>query len=625
MRLGGRGRRRLGLAAVMAAVAGVLAPLVARAASFDGYSGPNAYVRVSDGTSIALNIQTPAGRQPAGGWPTIIVIDGYEGASAPLSTTGAPVYAGGHYVVVHMSIRGTGCSGGRFDLFDQRSARDGYEIIEWLAHQKWSNGKVAIWGHSYSGLEGWLVAATRPPHLVAATLSGLIDDLYKGISDEGGVSNTGFPLLWTLGYRPLRDVGAGTGSGVVLNQDPVCAANQAGRVPPDVADSPVPNYALSLGEDSQWFISHSLITYLDGINVPIELVQTYQDEQTGPRGTNLLFQRLEQRKPGLPKRLLLTNGYHDTTWQPPELHHDRMAWLDCYVRNLCTGDILNPAHRVKVFWEMHPDRTGALVSNGVTADRSWPLSTTRWTRYFFGAGGRLATARPSPREGSDPYLAGSGRAGAWTDLPGQFGASQSLSGNAGQPATDANLPDEVRYQTAPFAASTAIAGPIDVTLYASSTAPDTEFYVELSDVDAKGRMTRLQRGMLKASHRAIDPSQTDYDAAGDIIRPFHPDTNTLTALVTPGQVVRYEIEVFPVGHVFRPGHRLLLRVTAPPASDSLNFYTPTTPPAVDTIFHDAAHPSSVLLPFIPLDGTTLGPALPCGAQVGLERCGAPLP
>ncbi|MGH2785668.1 MAG: CocE/NonD family hydrolase [Actinomycetota bacterium] len=567
--------------------------------------GPTNYVTMADGTLIAVNIQFPSGASPVGGWPTIIQIDGYGGASAPMNADGK-TFGNGNYVAVHMSLRGTGCSGGQFDLFDRRSSEDGRQVIEWLAAQDWSNGKVAIWGHSYSGLTGWLTASTQPPHLVAMSVSGLIDDLYRGIVYMGGVSNFGFPLIWTGVYRPLSETQSGTVPGLATG-DPICLQNQLGRVPPDVQDNAILNGVLALGEDGQWWKSHSTITYLDAINIPTHIVQSYQDEQTGPRGSNLLWQRLEERKPNLPKRLLLTNGVHSTNTSPPQIRDDRIAFLDCYVRGICSGDILDQSRRVKVFFEMH-DVDGSLEPNGVLADANWPLDATQWTRFFFGAGNTLGLTPPAAGEGADLYVSGSKRAGAWV-----YYAT-----NVGAEVTTANLPDEVRYQTEPFASDMGIAGPIDVTLYASSLAVDTEFYVELNDIDAEGNMTRLQRGMLKASHRELDPAQTDYTANGDVYRPYNPHTNTLLNFITPGQIYKYEIEVFPLGHVFRAGHRLLLRITTPPAADSIAFYIPTTPPGVNQIYHDAEHPSSILLPVVELP--PLGPALGCGQQVGLERC-----
>jgi putative CocE/NonD family hydrolase len=567
---------------------------------------PTDYVTMPDGVKIAVNIQKPSGAMPPGGWPTIIQIDGYGGASDPMDPDGA-TFGNGNYVAVHMSLRGTGCSGGSFDLFDRKSSQDGNVVIEWLADQPWSNGKVAIWGHSYSGLTGWLTASTQPPSLVAMSVSGLIDDLYRGIVYMGGVSNFGFPLLWTGAYRPASELSSGTIPGIAAG-DQQCILNQLGRVPPDVADNAILNGLLALGEDGQWWASHSTITYIDAINIPTHIVQSYQDEQTGPRGSNLLWQRLDELKPNLPKRLLLTNGVHSTNTSPPEIRNDRVAFLDCYVRGVCAGDITDPSKRVKVFFEMR-DVGGTLTSNGVLADPDWPLSVTQWTRYYLGSGNSLSTTPGSG--GPDPYIAGSKRAGAWVYLAGS---------TTGAEITNANLPDEVRYQTEPFSEDVGIAGPINVTLHASSIGVDTEFYVELNDIDAAGNMTRLQRGMLKASHRELNPARTDYTSSGEIYRPYHPHTNTLLNLLTPLEVYKYEIEVFPLGHVFREGHRLLIRVTTPPIADSLAFYIPTTLPGVNQIYHDAAHPSSILLPIVPLAGTGLGAPVGCGQQVGLERC-----
>ena len=82
---------------------------------------------------------------------------------------------------MHASVRGTGCSSGEFDIFSTRSALDGREIIDgWIAQQPWSNGSVGLVGHSYGGITGTMIAETQPAHLVAISVSGLVDDLYRG-------------------------------------------------------------------------------------------------------------------------------------------------------------------------------------------------------------------------------------------------------------------------------------------------------------------------------------------------------------------------------------------------------------------------------------------------------------
>jgi predicted acyl esterase len=148
-------------------------------------------------------------------------------------------------------------------------------------------------------------------------------------------------------------------------------------------------------------------------------------------------------------------------------------------------------------------------------------------------------------------------------------------------------------------------------------------YVELSDRFPDGREVRLQRGLLKASHRQIDELRSDYTADGQLYRPYRPHTNTLLNLLTPAEPVQLDIEVFPLGHVFRPGHQLIVRVTSPPVADSINVYVPTTAPTLNSIHHAGAHLSSILLPVVPVPAD-IGPELGCGQQVGLERCVEPL-
>ena len=123
--------------------------------------------------------------------------------------------------------------------------------------------------------------------------------------------------------------------------------------------------------------------------------------------------------------------------------------------------------------------------------------------------------------------------------------------------------------------------------------------------------------MLKASHRAINRSLSDKLEDGTIYRPYRPHTNPTN--ITPGEIYEYLVEVFPVGHVFRPGHKLVVKIHTPPAADSYYVYVPKRPPGVNTILHDADHPSRLMLPFVPLDGVNLGPA-PEACTLAEVRC-----
>ena len=115
----------------------------------------------------------------------------------------------------------------------------------------------------------------------------------------------------------------------------------------------------------------------------------------------------------------------------------------------------------------------------------------------------------------------------------------------------------------PFNNPTAIAGPIMAHLSVSTLAPDTELFVQLLDRGPDGTLLYLNRGMLRASHRQIDEAESQKTADGQIYRPYRP--HEIRQDVPPGQETEYLIDVFPVGHVFLPGHELVVKVHAPPA------------------------------------------------------------
>jgi putative CocE/NonD family hydrolase len=624
--------RRLGII-VVASLVGALLTVSTRPA--DGTPPPWTYFTVSDGTKIAAAVRYPAGFDPAAHdpLPVLFMMDGYAaGGSGGID----PAHFGNAYITVYASIRGTGCSGGVFNLFDRRHAEDGHEIItRHLPALPGSNGNVGIIGHSYPGLTGWMVAATNPPNLRATAISGLIDDLYRGIVYPGGVPNYGFPVLWTGIVRPgVEYMGnAGRYLDETAAGDPTCAANIATRhtdlsaTTNSVLQNPVLN-GLASPDDGDWWRMRSPVTWAQGIRAPIHITHQYQDEQTGPRAP-LLFERIDE---AVPKRLVLTNGVHSTE---RIAHYDRLAWLDCYVREVPSAcAVAQDPNRVLVHYDTTDDTP---MPAGVAdfAGTDWPFPETRWTRYFLHADGTLS---PTDVAGEPTRQYVHGTAGRQvTGLGNVDPQTAALTPVLGQ-ATFVDGPDQLRYELEipEGGEPLTIAGPINLTLTASSTAVNTDFFVGLLDVNtATGETLFLQRGLLRASHREInpDPSRSDFTPGGEMYRAWRPHHNTTTKLLTPGRPYQFEIEVFPVGHVFRPGHKLVIQISAPPPLDPLSSYAWASgmPPAVNTVHHDPVEglaPSSILLPVVP-NPAQLGPAPACGAMIGVpcftpaDRAGGP--
>ncbi|MDX1658077.1 MAG: CocE/NonD family hydrolase [Nitriliruptorales bacterium] len=595
-------------------------------------TGPTHYVQVSDGTWIALHVQMPDDYVEGETYPTVFEMSGYESGSADGRTPAGDVadatgiseipLQGGtraahgfmhddDYVTVMASLRGTGCSSGEFDLFSWRSALDGREVIDgWIAHQPWSNGDVAIYGHSYSGITGTMIAATRPAHLRAASVSGLIGDIYRDIVYPGGITNYGFPLLWTGAVRPLYDVGGGVGGGLIPTPQQDCAAHQAEKSRTVLEDPLI--HGLD-DTDSEWYRSRSLIHVVGQIEVPFHITTAYQDEQTGPRGGTNVWHYLPD---DISKRLVMTNGDHGTQ-DDINIRGDGLAWLDYWMQNENRPDALAAAslgertNLVKVFGpRKRPTTTTRVILgyrdgdhrdagmwDGQIDSTAFPLPETQWTDLYASAGGALVDELATVEAGSAPWLHGSRR---------QAYSYQAGQSNGGEfSASDG--PDEVVLSHT-FDEDTVVAGPITATLQVSSTAPETELFVQLIDRAPSGEMLYLQRGMLRGGHRAYDrdphgdPKATGeslFTENGRVWRPWRAHSGVEP--VIPGETVEYLVEIFPVGHVFPAGHELVVKIHAPPMDDNDYLYVAKTAPSVNTLHFSQERPSSLMLPVIPID------------------------
>ncbi|MFZ2644209.1 MAG: CocE/NonD family hydrolase [Verrucomicrobiia bacterium] len=555
-----------------------------------------AFATMSDGVKIALAIGYPKDFVPSDTrrkWPAIYVSCGYALATWP----GDPGDYDHRYVTVTASLRGTGASGGALSPWRPRTWQDGYEVIEnWIVQQPWSNGKVGIRGHSWTGLMGFLTASTCPPSLKAVCVSGLIDDFYRDIARPGGVRNFGFPVMWMNNdYRLDGPFGSGVAAQKARGLDAAAYdAIVASRPPRD------------LTEDQLWLMLHepfdgprwqqrSLGAQASKIRAPMLIGHTWQDEQTGPSGW-MLWKRLPV---GTPKRLVLSNGDHSVY----SLSRDeKLAWFDHYLLDQTDASIASGEPRVKCYFETAGAKEGrASVGGPFLAAGDFPLPDTRWTRLYLRAGNRLSTAAADADEKPDSYLV--------------------TFQNVRAPA------ERFTYQLE-FTEPTAICGPAVLTLWAKLTNLDTDFFILLSDVGPDGKSYGLQRGLLRASHRSLDPQYSDYANVGGrkvLIRPQHPHTRPEP--VTPHVACEFQIEIPTLGHVFRPGHKLAMTITRPPLADPIGVtksggpsyqYDSYPPAGTVTILHDAAHPSSLLLPVLPkLPPTSLGP-VPLSQQAGLQ-------
>jgi len=541
----------------------------------DGNRVEYTYATMSDSVKIALAVGYPKDFDPEDHtkqWPAVFEMSGYQSATGLVP---GHEYYDGLYITVNASLRGTGASEGTFGIFSDRSSQDGHEIIEdWIVKQPWSNQKVGISGHSWTGLTGWRVAATNPPHLSALVVSGLFDDARRGLAQIGGIPNVGHPVKWTGNFG---------NTGGVFNSDDAAIANRklseadaqrlkASRKP----QKPFPRLQSGTAVGARL---KTLRELAGQIRAPIFLLHAYQDEQTGPSGAWLF----DQLPDDIPKRMVISNGHHG---MPIRFIPRRRAWFDHWVlgrQSDWIGDAANSSSPVEAFFEVenrHGKKNAPLVSS------DFPLPETEWTRYYLSQENTLS-ASPATGPGADTY-------------------------DVVRDAADAEI-DRVEYHLS-FEEPTAICGPIAVTLWADCTVADTDLFVVLSDIAPDGRIRALQRGMLQASLRAIDEQQSrrvEIDGEQVLVRPWH--SLDKPEPLEPGKAYRFEIEVPPVGHVFRDGHQLSLSISRPPASDPVPYpegqkmafktgsfrYESKHPDSTVMVHRSQESPSSILLPLLP--------------------------
>ncbi|OGA09496.1 MAG: hypothetical protein A3H33_08495 [Betaproteobacteria bacterium RIFCSPLOWO2_02_FULL_65_20] len=533
-------------------------------------------IGMRDGVKIAAAIYLPKG---AGRFPALLAASPYrfDNDIAPalpmfLWRETGPIgwYLEQGYAFVHMDVRGTGRSGGNYRYMCRKEQRDLCEVIEWIARQKWSNGRVGGIGQSYYARMQWFMAIQNPPHLACvAPYDGNVDT-YRSSAYTGGIPGE-FPVTW---YRGVR----------LLNQDPACGPSRLVEWDYPRAVRAHPIY------DAFWR-ERAAAPNLHRIRVPVFSIGVWRKVDLHLNGNIVGFQRS-----GGPKKLLVfgsANVHAAVQDYSSVAFHERylLPFYDRYLKDKQTGYEAEPAVR----W----------FASGATEMRAadaWPPEDIAYRTYY------LARARSGGPAGSVTSL-NNGELGE--DAPQTD--SDSTSYDYPDPGWRMGVvgtgpdgrPDPARrvltFTSTPLQAELEIAGPIKLVLYASSTQIDTDFIVKLSEQYAQNAEERgkdinpryqiVTKGWLRASHRNIDPVLSTEHAPH--YGHDHPQP------IAPGKVYRFEIALMPTAHRFARGSCIRLELANGDSSVTEFVFAHEYSPAKigrDTIFHDRRHPSQLALP-----------------------------
>jgi uncharacterized protein len=306
------------------------------------------YITTRDGTKLAAYITLP-GPPEKGPYPTVINYSGYDPArpggklgdydalcgdlpalcDAPSDPSGFVAALVG-YATVGVNMRGTGCSGGAYDYFEQLQLLDGYDIIETVAAQDWVLGhRVGMTGVSYPGISQLFVGRTHPPSLAAVTPLSVIGNTYT-TACPGGIFNDGFALEWITGVlNAASPYGQGWEQARVDAGDTICEENQLmhGQKRNIIDEARAnPYYTDELA------VPVNPTAFAGEIDVPVFLAGAWEDEQTGP----YFFTLLDKFKSSPLTRFTTYNGVHPDSLAP----HVLVEWktfLDIYVAGKIIG------------------------------------------------------------------------------------------------------------------------------------------------------------------------------------------------------------------------------------------------------------------------------------------------
>ena len=586
----------------------------------------NVLIPMRDGTLLAADIHQPPGE--SGPLPVLLQRTPYNKAAAPRLAE-AGFFAENGYVAVMQDCRGRYASQGGFSKYVDEG-RDGYDTVEWLANQPWCNGKVGTFGFSYAAHTQAALACLNPPHLAAMWLEcgGFASAFHSGCRNGGA-----FELRQvTWAFREALESPEARGNpdtirAALLNQD---IREWFDRLPWKPGHSPLqwtPDYENYLLEiwghetfDDYWRqVGLCAQAYYDAFaDVPQVHQGSWYDPYAG--GTIENYVNLSRLKES-PVSLIMgpwTHGAHSVPYSGDadfgaastidnrvegDFNRQRLRFFDRWLKGADNGWEERPSALLFVMGGGSGRRTaaGRLRHGGRwRVAREWPPAQAVATPFYLHPGGGLAEQPPAADAAASRYrfdpanptptIGGNISSGLPIMEPGGFNQRESADFYGCRPPylPLASRPDVLVFQTEPLAADLEVTGPVEVKLWVSSTAVDTDFTAKLLDIYPpsrdypEGYALNLTDGILRAKfrHSWSDPE-----------------------LLTPGEVYPIAIQLYPTANRFAPGHRIRLDISSSnfPRLD-VNGNTGENPAhsalkvtAENTVYHDRARPSGVTL------------------------------
>ncbi len=507
------------------------------------------------------------------------------------------VYAKSGYVYISIDVRGRYDSAGTFYPY-KTEGKDGAKIIEWAAKQSWSDGNIGTMGGSYAGFSQWLAARETPKSLKAMFILVSPSDYYDSPAHTGGAFNLAGRLPWAAltDARTNQVLSAHDWESAFLHLPVIDADNAIGR------DLDAYRDWVSHPTKNGYWSDFSMEDHWGDVEVPVYHLGGWYDEFI--RGTLQAYSSM--RKEGgndlarSNQRLLIGPWTHavnsnrqvgdvdfgDASLVP--LRQEMLAWFDQHLKGKTAPE--EPA-RVRVF-VMGTDRWADFAD--------WPAPNTAERSWYFHSGGnantrdgdgRLSDVAPEiqPHDSfvydpNDPTPTVGG--GTCCVIPGMY--PEILAWGPWDQRDVEMREDVLVYTSQALKEDVTVVGGVTVELYASSSAPDTDFTAKLVDVSPDGYAKNLTDGIIRARYRK------------SVDRP---------ELIEPGEVYKYTIDLAATANTFKAGHKIRVEISSSnfpwydrnlntggdlARGDEINI-------ANQKIFHEQARPSRIIMRVLSAD------------------------
>lgn len=506
------------------------------------------------------------------------------------------------YLVYLVDVRGRLRSEGEFEAY-RNEKQDGYDVIEWVATAPGCNGKVATYGGSYPGIVQWLAISQHPPHLVAAapemTPIGSHHFFYYGGAFSMPWIDWFVPYIFADKRKRAHDMSGPWDDETATEEWEKTNRRQWYEYRP-LADLPLlkkyaPEYYdwLKHPDQSVWWDFVNVENDFAKIDIPVFLLSGWYDAAYGPEGATRAFQKMMKESPSQNAKAhtkLVLGPWNHTSLNTQKtkfgelqfgpaagLDYDDLLldWFDEQVKGLPNS---NPLPPVSIF---------VMGVNQWRSEMEWPLTRAKNTSYYLSSTGKAALDKTdgklSPashsKEISDSFV---------FDPTNPYWDKSYEKSYPYDQRDNENRKDVLIYTSPVLETDLEVTGEIQLELFASSTAKDTDFTFTLTDVYPDGRsinVSGLDGGYLRMRYRNGFEKQE---------------------LMQPGVVYPIRLQNVYTSNVFKKGHRIRIQVTsslAPhydpnPNTGSEIASEAQLVPAVNTIHMGKRYPARLILPVV---------------------------